>query len=474
MIERSLTAQMDDVPTAERRIRGILRAPLLLTEQFREFAHSEAMGAIILLVSAIVALVWANSGWADLYFDILHTQVALSVGQHTFSLSVHHLINDLLMTLFFLVVGLEIKRELLVGELASVRKAVLPVTAAVGGMLVPALIFIAFNLGGAGQRGWGVPMATDIAFALGILALLGARVVPGLKVFLTALAIADDLGAVLVIALFYTPSLSLAALVVAAVLLAGIVAASRRGIRSTPLYVLLGIGVWAAMFISGVHATVAGVLIALTIPVRARMEPDEFLVLGYTRLQELSGAQLTTESMIHDRRQLDMIVELHEAARDMRPPGLVIEHALHPVIAWVIMPLFALFNAGVPLEGDLLSAVFSPVTAGVFLGLVVGKQVGVTLSSWLAVRLGWASLPEGVTWRMLYGASWLAGIGFTMSLFVTELAFADESLINEAKLGILLASLMAGAVGYALLQAWLPRQEEMETLGERAPREVLQ
>ncbi len=455
-----------------KRIGAILRAPVALTEPFREFAHSEAIGAVILLVSAIVALIWANSRWAYLYVEILHTEIAISVGEHVFSLSLHHFINDGLMTLFFLVVGLEIKREVQVGELASPRKAILPVMAALGGMLIPALIYFALNFGGAGQAGWGIPMATDIAFALGILALLGARAIPGLKVFLTALAIADDLGAVLVIAVFYTASLSIVALEIAVVLLAAMVVANRLGIRSPALYIVLGVGVWLEMYLSGIHATVAGVLIALTIPVRARIDPEEFLILGYERLQELAGAQLTTDSMIHDHRQLDLIVELHDAARDMRPPGLVIEHALHPFNAYFVIPLFALFNAGVPLEGGGLSAILNPVSLGVLLGLVLGKQLGVTLFSWLTVRLGWASLPDRVTWRMLYGAGWLAGIGFTMSLFITDLAFTDELLINQAKLGILVASLIAGSLGFVLLRLWLPTQDERETLDNRAAQEV--
>ncbi|MFN8473140.1 MAG: Na+/H+ antiporter NhaA [Anaerolineae bacterium] len=464
---------MDRQLPAERRISRILRTPLALTEPFREFAHSEATGAIILLVTAIIALVWANSPWAYLYVEILHTDISLSVGEHVLTLSLHHLINDGLMTLFFLVVGLEIKREVLVGELASPRKAILPVVAALGGMLIPALIYTVFNFGGAGQAGWGIPMATDIAFALGILALLGARVVPGLKVFLTALAIADDLGAVLVIALFYTPSVSFTSLEIAGLLLVAMLVANRLGVRSAALYIVLGIGVWLEMYLSGVHATVAGVLIALTIPVRARMDPEKFLVLGYQKLQELEGAELTTESMIHDHRQMELIMELHDAARDMRPPGLVIEHALHPFNAYFVIPLFALFNAGVPLEGGGLSAILNPIGMGVLLGLVLGKQIGVTLFSWLTVRLGWASLPEGVNWRTLYGASWLAGIGFTMSLFVTELAFTDEHLINEAKLGILVASLVAGIVGYVLLRLWLHTDDKTELLGHGAAPEVV-
>lgn len=444
---------------AEQRIEEILRSRHQVTLMFLKFAHHEATGSVLLLIATIVALVWANSPWARSYIGLLHLEVVLRVGPYELALSMHQLINDGLMAIFFLVVGLEIKREIRVGELSSARKAILPVTAAVGGMLIPALIYLALNAGKEGMNGWGVPMATDIAFALGILALLGSRVPPTLKIILTALAIADDIGAVLVIALFYTAEIHWPALAVAALLLLLIFVVGRSGIRRVEITFLLAVGVWLAILLSGVHATVAGILVALTVPCGARMDPQKFLTLGYAKLELLEGSELTAHSMVHDEEQFETIVELHEAARDMRPPGLVLEEYLHPVLVWLVLPLFALFNAGVRFDAGFVQSLTHPVALGIILGLVLGKQIAVTLFSWLAVRSGRADLPEGVTWRQIYGVSWLAGIGFTMSLFITDLAFSDPALIHVAKAGILVASLIAGTGGYFLLRWWLPPEE---------------
>jgi NhaA family Na+:H+ antiporter len=426
---------------------------------FARFFHSEASGGIFLLGATLIAMAWANSPWAESYFHLLHTKVSISWGGSSFGLSLHHWVNDGLMVVFFFVVGLEIKRELLVGRLSSVRNAVLPVAAALGGVVVPAALYAAVNLGGEGSRGWGVPMATDIAFALGILALLGKRVPIGLKIFLTALAIADDLGAVLVIALFYTEKILLGPLVVAAVLLVLIWLAGRFHARRLLVYLGLIVGVWAAVFVSGVHATVAGILVALLVPVRARIDPKRFLEVTRTRLSELQDAKLTRESMLDDPAQLDAIEDMHEATRRMRPAGLALEHHLHPLQAFVVLPIFALVNAGVPIHGGVFETLASPVSLGVVLGLVLGKQAGILLASWIAVRTGKASLPEGVTWPMVYGVSCLAGIGFTMSLFVGELAFTSEEMIGEAKIGILVASLLAAIWGTLVLWRSLRRSE---------------
>jgi NhaA family Na+:H+ antiporter len=419
---------------------------------FEHFVHSEVSGSIVLLACTIVALALANSSWAGHYERILHTKIGVSFGDQKFALSVHHFVNDFLMAVFFFVVGLEIKRELVVGQLSSVRKAVLPVTAAIGGMAVPAALFAVFNSGGEGARGWGVPMATDIAFALGVLALFGRRVPIGLKVFLTALAIADDLGAVLVIAVFYTPEIRWKSLAVAAVLLVATRLAARAGVRSQGVYAVLVLGVWAAVFASGIHATVAGVLVAFLVPVRARREPDHFLETAGNRLEELRGKTLSRQSMVGDRSQLDALSDLKEAAGDMIPPGIAFESELHPVVAFLILPLFALCNAGVAVNAaSFRESVTHPLGLGIVVGLVLGKQIGITLFGWLAVRFGRAVLPEGVGWVQVYGAACLAGIGFTMSLFITELAFPDEALIVSAKVGILLASLLAAAWGAAVL-----------------------
>lgn len=427
---------------------------------FQRFFHWEAAGSIVLLAATIVALVWANSPWAESYHDLTHTYLGISWGEHAFKLSLQHWVNDALMVVFFFVVGLEIKREMVLGQLSSFRQSVLPVAAAIGGMVVPAGLYIALNAGGEGAPGWGIPMATDIAFALGIMALFGTRAPIGLKVFLTALAIADDLGAVLVIALFYTEKVRLGALVVAAVFLFMLFVASNRRVRRVGVYVFLVLGVWIAIFASGVHATVAGILVALMIPVRARIDPHKFFSTAEESLATLRNSDLTRDSMVDDEEQMIALEELHGAAGDMAPPGPVLEHYLHLPQAFIILPLFALFNAGVVLGEGLLRTIANPISIGIILGLVVGKQLGIWLFSWLAIRSGYGELPDGVNWTQIWGVSCLAGVGFTMSLFVSELAFKDYELISEAKVGILVASLIAGVCGYLILARSLPKTEE--------------
>jgi NhaA family Na+:H+ antiporter len=424
---------------------------------FEWFVQSEVAGSVLLLVCTVVALVWANSPWAETYVDVLHTYFGVSWGDASFKLSLHHWINDGLMVVFFFVVGLEIKRELVVGELSSFDKAALPVAAAVGGMVVPALLFTAVNLGGEGARGWGIPMATDIAFALGVLAMFGTRAPLGLKVFLTALAIADDLGAVAVIAIFYTERIKFAALVIAAVLLVGLFLAIRLGVRRRGILYLLIIGVWLAVFSSGVHATVAGILVAMVIPVRPRVDPHRFIDETEQRLERIKSMELSEVSLLSDREQLDIVDSIHTRAGEALPTGLVLEHFLHPIQVWLILPLFALANAGVEIGGDLMAVLMSPLALGVVVGLVVGKPVGVVFFSWLAVRSGRGTLPASVTWAQVVGAGCLAGIGFTMSLFITGLAFHDEVLQSAAKVGILAASLASGVIGYVVLSRSLPR-----------------
>ena len=421
------------------------------------FIHSEVTGSILLLACTVVALAWANSPWADTYFHLLHTPVGVSWGTSSFSLSLHHWINDGLMAVFFFVVGLEIKRELVVGELSSLAKAALPVAAAVGGMLVPALFYVAFNVGGAGVNGWGIPMATDIAFALGVLAMFGTRVPLGLKVFLTALAIADDLGAVAVIAIFYTATLNVPALLTAAVLIASLFVAIRAGVSQGGILYLLILGVWAAVFASGVHSTVAGILLAMVIPVRPQIDPRQFVDDAIARLSRLLEAGVSVRSVLDDRGHLSTLERIHARASDAMPAGLILEHALHPVQVWLILPLFALANAGVAIGGDIMTVLGHPVSLGIIAGLVVGKPLGIFAMSWLAVKSGLGALPEGVAWPHLFGAAALAGIGFTMSLFISDLAFDDELLAATAKVGILAASIASALVGVAVLARWLPK-----------------
>jgi NhaA family Na+:H+ antiporter len=425
-----------------------------LARPFREFAHQEASGGIVLLVCTVLALIWANSPWAASYAALWHTPVTISVGAFALSQDLLHWINDGLMTVFFFVVGLEIKRELLVGELASPRRAALPIAAAAGGMLVPAAIYAALNAGFEGSAGWGVPMATDIAFALGVLALLGSRVPVAIKVFVTALAVVDDIGAVLVIALFYTPGVATGPLAWAAVCLVGLVALNRLGVRQLLPYGVVGLGLWLAVLQSGVHATIAGVVLAMTIPARSRIDTSSFAARGQELLDEFrrSSAPASPRPAVMTEDHQAAVQSLETACEQVQTPLQRLEHALHPWVAFAIMPLFALANAGVAFGGTGGDALTQRVTLGVILGLVLGKQVGVTLFTWIAVRTGLAALPSGVEWHHIYGASWLAGIGFTMSLFIAGLAFDDAVLGDQAKLGILVASAAAGGTGWLILR----------------------
>ena len=430
-----------------------------LRDMFSRFVRSEAAGSVVLLAATIVALVWANSRWAASYESLQHLKLGVSLGDRTFALSLHHWVNDGLMTLFFFVVGLEIKREIVLGQLSSFGGAILPVVAAVGGIAVPALLYTALNAGGPGARGWGVPMATDIAFALGILALLGPRVPIGLKVFLAALAIADDLGAVLVISVYYTERIHLPALAGAAGLLLLLGLVGRTRLRNAAFYAVLIVGVWLSTLASGVHPTVDGILIAFLVPVRSRVSPERFFHKVGLALRELADWPVTRESLVLEAEHLERVERVHVAASALRPPALVLEHALHPVTTWFVLPVFALFNAGVNLGSGVGEALRSPVATGVLLGLVVGKVVGITGAVWLVLRLKLSRLPEHVTLRQIAGVALLAGIGFTMSIFVAGLAFQDAALESAAKVGILAASAIAGVAGYLVLRSVLPGAE---------------
>ncbi len=417
---------------------------------FREFARLQASGGILLFLCAVVALVWANSPWASSFEAFWQVKLTVGVGEAVLSKPLLLWINDGLMAIFFFVVGLEIKREVIAGELASPRKAALPIAAALGGMIVPALIYASLTIGTASISGWGIPMATDIAFALGVLALLGDRVNVGLKIFLPALALIDDLGAVLVIAIFYTDTIAWGSLAIGGVALALLAIAYLSGVRKPLVYGLVGIVVWLAFLKSGIHATIAGVLLAMTIPTRTRINTVEFLTRGRALLGDLEKAvdsEDDAEAVRHGA-----VEELEVTCEQAQTPLHRLEAGLHPWVAFVIMPIFALANAGVSLAGGVGTVLFDRVTLGVFFGLLIGKQVGVMLASWVTVRLNLAALPSGTTWRQLYGVSWLAGIGFTMSLFIASLAFDDAGSLAEAKVGILGASLVAGVVGFALLR----------------------
>ncbi len=439
----------------------------------QEFIHQSTSGGVVLMLATILALLLANSPLREGYDALLHTYIGLTAGSFSLKLSLLHWINDGLMALFFLLVGLEIKRELIVGELSDARAAMLPVVAALGGALVPAAIYILFNLGGAGTRGWAVPMATDIAFTLGVLAILGRRVPLSLKVFLTAIAIADDLIAVLVIALFYAGNVNFAALGLAFGVLTVLTLCNFFGVRRLLVYLGLGAVVWVAFLLSGVHATIAGVLVAWTIPARIRLDPALFsaqagaLIEHFDRHYTPDGQ---TGPMLTDERQQSAVTELEELCEGVQSPLQRLENGLHVPVSFVIVPIFALANAGVALSLQGLSGDGGRVALGIIAGLIVGKPLGLLLATYAMVRSGAASLPAGVSWRHVVGGAFLCGIGFTMSLFVAALGFGEGALLQSAKTGILAASLGAGLIGYLLLRRVPPAETRGDETSTAAPR----
>ena len=420
---------------------------------FQAFVHAETSGGIMLLICTAIALIWANTPFAESYFNLWHTHIAIDIGGFSLDYSLHHWINDGLMALLFFVVGLEIKRELLVGELSSVKKAALPVAAALGGMIFPALIYAIFNAGTEGSAGWGIPMATDIAFVIGALALLGSKVPVGLKVFVIALAIADDIGAVLVIAFFYTSEISFVSLLIGGGFLLALILANVAGIKNLMIFMILGLGLWLSFLFSGIHATVAGVLLAFTIPATSRINSKVFLEEGERLLKKFDEAGKEAESTFTNEDRLIVAQALETNSKKVMTPLSRFESSLHPWVSFFIMPLFALANAGVPLSEDFFSSLTNSVSLGIIAGLFVGKQIGILLFSWLAVKLNIAVKPEGVNWKKIYSAGILAGIGFTMSLFISNLAFTDVNILNNAKVGILSASIISGITGFLILKS---------------------
>lgn len=425
---------------------------------FQQFLHSQVAGSIVLVVAAGIALIWANSPWGDYYYELSHTYLGIAFGDWEFKLSLSHWIKDGLMSIFFFVVGLEIKREIIVGELSSREKAMLPVCAALGGAIVPAFFYFVLNLSGESSAGWGIPMATDIAFALGVLSLFGSRVPIGLKVFLTALAITDDLIAVAVIAVFYTPDLDIVPLIVAGVWILLMLVANRVGIRATWVYTTLALLVWVDVLGSGVHATIAGVLVALVVPVRPSIDLKELAEVSSRLLKQAEGMDTSRDALVKDAAQRANLMQFLITVEDAIPPAQALEHRLHPVSSFIILPLFALFSAGVAFSPENLAGFPTGVSLGVIAGLVLGKPVGVVLACWLTMRFARVDL-KGVTMAQLLGAGCLAGIGFTMSIFISELAFGNEALIDQAKVGILAASFIAGVLGAVVLSYVLPKGE---------------
>ena len=425
---------------------------------FEEFIHEEKTAGMILMFCAVIAMVLANSGMRESYEHVLHTELALSVTGFEIRHTLHHWINDGLMALFFFVVGLEIKREVIVGELSDMKAALMPIVAAVGGMVVPALFYSGFNLSGPGANGWGVPMATDIAFAVGVLAMLGSRVPKTVLTFLVALAIVDDLGAVIVIAVFYTEQLYLNWLILAGIFLLIAIMFNRLGIRKPHPYFAIALLIWFAMLQSGVHATLAGVLVALTIPVKPKFNAHVFVDHMHRILEELNEIRESREDkqycIITDGRSRGLLQTLANGVYAVESPLQRLEHSFHLPVAVVILPLFALANAGIPIELSSIGETLGhPVTLGVMAGLILGKLLGIAGLTWLAVKLGLGKLPEGMNTRHLVGVGFIGGIGFTMSIFIAELGFAgqQESLLM-AKTGVLFASVTAGICGYIWLR----------------------
>ena len=424
----------------------------------RRFLHVEASGGVVLLLAAIAALIWANSPWSDSYYNFWHTDFELVIGSYHMGGESHHLtletlVNDALMAIFFFVVGLEIKRELVSGQLKDPKAAALPVIAAIGGMVFPAVVYVVFNSSGDATSGWGIPMATDIAFAVGVISLLGDRIGRPLKVFLLSLAIADDIGAIIIIAIFYSSDLSLSWFITALIIMGVIVLLRRLHIWYIPIYIALGTALWLATFESGIHATIAGVVLGLATPAKPQQTKEE----GLAALEWL-----------RDKGENIYPVDVRLTAMELRESQVSvaerIESALHPISSFIIIPIFALANAGVNMgDGLLQDAASSPVTWGVGLGLIIGKIFGITFMTWLGMKLPFTAAPSGLNFLSLLGLAATAGIGFTVSLFITNLAFDDMTIINESKIGILFASVLAGILGLLLLRAGTKDVNEVVT-----------
>ena len=420
-----------------------------LVRPFQIFAAHKLSGAILLLAATVVAVAWANSPWAGFYHHWLHTELAFSIGPFGLNKSISHWINDGLMGIFFFVVGLEIKRELLAGELANPRKAALPILAAVGGMVIPALVYVAFNGGGSFARGWGIPMATDIAFALGILAVFPVPI--SLKIFLTALAIVDDIGAIVVVAVFYTDAIVPGSLLIGGLLLGVSIGANVAGVRNPITYFLIGCAIWVAFYTSGVHATLAGVLMAFTIPARTIIDARQLHDWTRDLLKQLRDTGLPADRTLLTNRQHQIVHSMEQLTEHATAPLQKLEHALMPFVTFVILPLFALTNAGVSLESEAFYLLAEPMSLGIILGLVVGKPLGVWLFAWAGVRLRIAELPKGITLFHVASVGCLAGVGFTMSLFIATLAFDEVALVEAAKTAVLAGSLLATLTGSVIL-----------------------
>ena len=436
-----------------------------LVRPFRTFFGNEASSSILLIGATLLAVAWTNSPFGYTYHRFWETSLSFSVGDASVTRTLRQWIDEGLMAVFFFAMGLEIKREILVGELSSLKKALLPVGAALGGMLLPAVIYALVNKGLPTSTGWGIPMATDIAFALGALFILGKRIPLGLRVFLAALAIADDLGSVIVIALFYSSGISLHYLFISFLFLLLIAVANLLWIRVPLIYAILGVGLWVTVLGSGLHATIAGVVVALFIPAKGRYDTDTFLQNVSKHMSAFScPPDGCGPSILKDERHLSSVHSIELACHHVETPLQRLEHALHPWVAFLVVPLFALANMGLTIIApDLSQTLRSPMTFGIAAGLLFGKPIGISTFSYLFVRAGFASLPRGVSWPQIFGVSVLGGIGFTMSLFISGLSFKDPLLLDHAKLGILTGSTVSGMIGLAVLVYFTPKSKSHQS-----------
>lgn len=425
---------------------------IVFIDPLQKFMNRSTTSGILLFTTAVLAMVIANSPLQHWYHELWQIHFKIGVGEYMIDKDLHHWINDGLMAVFFFVVGLELKREIISGELSNPKNAILPIGAAIGGMIFPAIIYLLFNPSGEASNGWGVPMATDIAFVLGLLYLLGDKVPISLKVFLTALAIADDIGAVLIIAFFYTSNIEEISLMVAGCFLVMMIIANRIGVRSSLVYAILGIvGLWVAFLLSGIHATIAAVLAALTIPASAKVPESIFTRKMHKLLKTFESLDKTKATTLTED-QVVVLSQMKKMSDYAMPPLQKLEHGMHPLVAFVVMPIFAFANAGITIEGEFFELLFAPITLGVILGLLVGKVVGVYLVSFIIIKLKIAKLPDGMNKLHLLGAGLLAAIGFTMSLFIAGLAFNDPISDMQAKIGVLIATLIASILGFIVIR----------------------
>lgn len=436
-----------------------------LPSPFQKFTNTQALSGFVLVLCAILALIWANSSYGHYYEELWHLHFSIGLADFHFDQPLHLWINDGLMAIFFFYVGLEIKEEILVGELSDFRSVLLPFLAALGGMILPGVIYYLMLAGQEGAAGWGIPMATDIAFSLGILMLLGARVPKALMVFLTAFAIVDDIGAVLIIAFFYTAQVSWSMLLISAAVFAAMLVLNGFNMRSTKVYIGLAIVLWYFVLQSGIHPTVAGILAALAIPANNRIRMREFTVETQDAARQFFAHRRQASKQFLSKKQINALTDIEDNIDQVQPPLQRLAHEFDPYVSFMIMPIFAFANAGVVFQNG-GESLFSPVSWGILAGLIAGKVLGIYLFSWLGVKLGFTSLPANTRWIHVLGVGFLGGIGFTMALFIANLAFAGSPLIlSSAKVGILISSVLAALIGYFILYFTLPKPNKKSTSG---------